>query len=158
MNIKYKFWSAIKELADKGMKENYLKPHGGSDSACPKCNIWESQGNKIYTEALQDGSDKRTCSNCDHEWHAIFTPAGFIQIDHPNDNNINNKKSKKQRKIPLKYKTAEHKLGLARDGLRKILGTNQVFYGRFDYETADEYAERIKSDVAELLSTITKKG
>lgn len=157
MNLKYKFWAAIKELADKGMKENYLKPHGGSDSACPKCNMWESQGNKIYTEALQDGSDKRTCCNCCHEWHAIFTPAGFIQIDHPNDNVINNTKSKKQPKIPLKYKTAEHKLGLARDGLRKILGTNQVFYGRFDYETAEDYADRIKSEVAELLSTISSK-
>lgn len=156
MNLKYKFWAAIKELADKGMKENYLKPHGGCDSACPKCKMWESQGNKIYTEALQDGSDKRTCCNCGHEWHAIFTPAGFVQIDHPNDNIINTK-PQKQSKIPLKYKTAEHKLGLARNGLRKILGTNQVFYGRFDYETAEDYAERIKSEVAELLSEISPK-
>ena len=63
------------------LQHDYLKSHG-CDSACPRCNKWESEGNVIYTEPYKphDLSDKRTCTNCDHTWRAIFTPAGFVQV------------------------------------------------------------------------------
>lgn len=81
MNKRYKFFKWLKGICDKQMHENYLKPHGGCDSCCPKCETWEYQGNKITTEPLEDGSDKRTCMKCGYTWLAIFSPAGFIQID-----------------------------------------------------------------------------
>lgn len=81
MNLRYKFYSWLKKIAEKGMYDNYLKPHGGSDSCCPNCKTWESHGNTITTEPLEDGSDLRKCGACKHEWLAIFTPAGFIPVD-----------------------------------------------------------------------------
>lgn len=76
----YLFWNKIKAYADGKMQAEWLK-YRGWDSSCPRCKMWCSQGNKIYTEALDVGVDKRTCSNCKHTWSAIFTPAGFIPID-----------------------------------------------------------------------------
>ena len=81
MNTMFKFWTWIKGIAEEKIKENYLKPNGGCNSACPRCKQWESSGNLIFTEPLEDGSDKRTCENCGNEWLAIFTPAGFIPIE-----------------------------------------------------------------------------
>lgn len=80
MNTRYKFFKWLKGFSDKQMRENYLKPRGGCDSCCPNCKEWEYQGNKIVTEPLEDGSNKRTCGKCGHEWLAIFTPAGFVSI------------------------------------------------------------------------------
>jgi hypothetical protein len=80
MNKKYKFWKYVNALSKKGMKENYLKPHGGCDSCCPRCRIWESEGNTIYTAENDDNSDTRECSTCAYKWKAIFTPAGFMPI------------------------------------------------------------------------------
>lgn len=82
MNIRYKFFKWLKEYSEKQMKKNYLKPQGGCDSCCPKCKNWEHQGNIIrtkYSEEYPD-LDHRTCTNCKHEWFAIFTPAGFIEV------------------------------------------------------------------------------
>jgi hypothetical protein len=62
------------------MKENYLEPHGGMDSSCPKCNQWEHQGNIISNYPQEDGSDDRVCGNCNHKWKTIFTPAGFLPV------------------------------------------------------------------------------
>lgn len=81
MNIRYKFFKWLRDFSDNRMQENYLKPRGGCDSACPNCNTWESQGNRITTEPHEDGTDKRTCSKCNHVWWAIFTPAGFIPAE-----------------------------------------------------------------------------
>ena len=81
MNTRYKIFKWIKGFADRQMKDNYLEPNGGCDSCCPSCEEWEYQGNKIKTEPLSDGSDKRTCGKCHHEWLAIFTPAGFIPVN-----------------------------------------------------------------------------
>lgn len=81
MNTRYKFFKWLKGFADKQMQENYLKPHGGCDSACPNCKEWESQGNRITTEINCKDTDKRKCHKCNHEWLAIFTPAGFIPVD-----------------------------------------------------------------------------
>ncbi|MGI4991011.1 hypothetical protein ACRXCV_00135 (plasmid) [Halobacteriovorax sp. GFR7] len=61
-------------------KPDYLDEHG-CDSCCPNCEMWESDGNVINTEPLEDGTDQRTCTNCNHTWLAIFTPAGFIPLD-----------------------------------------------------------------------------
>ena len=77
---RYLFWKKVKTFAENKMQDEHLK-YRGSDSACPRCKKWESQGNTIYTEDLEDGTDKRTCTNCKHEWLAIFTPAGFIPIE-----------------------------------------------------------------------------
>lgn len=54
MNQRYAFWKKVKEYAEKQMKRNYLKPYGGCNSCCPKCKQWESSGNKITTEPLDD--------------------------------------------------------------------------------------------------------
>ena len=78
MNTRYKFFKWLKKIADKGMKDNYLKPYGGMNSCCPNCKEWESSGNFITTIPLKDGSDERTCGKCEHKWLAIFTPFGFI--------------------------------------------------------------------------------
>jgi hypothetical protein len=80
VNTRYKFARWIKSIADKQMQDNYLKPNGGCDSCCPNCREWESQGNEIITNPLDDGSDERTCGKCNHKWLAIFTPAGFAFI------------------------------------------------------------------------------
>lgn len=80
MNKRYKFFKWLKSFAEKGMKQNYLKPYGGCDSCCPKCKEWESTGNTIVTTPLNDGSDKRKCEKCGHEWIAIFTPVGFVPL------------------------------------------------------------------------------
>ena len=77
MNVK--FWNKIKSLAVNKIADDYLKKHG-CDSCCPNCNQWESAGNKITTEPLEDGSDKRVCGACGHSWLAIFTPAGFVPV------------------------------------------------------------------------------
>lgn len=84
-NARYRFWKKVKALADKQLKKNYLKPNGGCDSCCPNCKVWESQGNVITTEPVDDW-DKRTCGVCNHVWAAIFTPAGFIQVAIPESN------------------------------------------------------------------------
>lgn len=63
-------------------KQKYLKEHG-TDSCCPRCKVWESDGNVIYTTPSEpdDGSDIRECTNCGHKWRAIFGPGIFINID-----------------------------------------------------------------------------
>ena len=81
MNTRYKIWKRIRDHAERAMRENYLKPHGGMNHACPNCKVWESAGNRITTVENSDGSDHRTCQTCSYEWDAIFTPAGFIQIN-----------------------------------------------------------------------------
>ncbi len=81
MNKRYKFFKWLKGVAEKGMKDNYLKPHGGCNSCCPNCKSWESGGNRITTVPLDDGSDERTCHTCKHTWLTIFTPVGFIPVD-----------------------------------------------------------------------------
>ena len=54
---------------------------GNCDSCCPNCKHWESIGNHIKTEDRDDGSVSRHCSNCGNKWTAVFTPAGFIEVD-----------------------------------------------------------------------------
>jgi hypothetical protein len=56
------------------------KSWDGWDSACERCNVWESEGNSIITVDLDGGSQKRTCGNCGYIWRSNFTPAGFINI------------------------------------------------------------------------------
>lgn len=82
MNLLSKFFKWISDSSDNPKSEQnaYLVKHG-SDSCCPTCRVWESQGNEITTEALSDGSDKRTCGKCGYQWRAIFTPAGFVSIE-----------------------------------------------------------------------------
>lgn len=77
----YKFWSWVRNLSERKMNKEWFKPSGGCDSCCPRCKQWESLGNIIHTKPLEDGSDKRSCTNCGYVWLAIFTPAGFIPID-----------------------------------------------------------------------------
>lgn len=91
MNTRYKFFKWLKSICDEQMKENYLKPNGGCDSACPSCNVWEHQGNRITTEPLDDGTDKRSCGACGYEWLAIFTPAGFIPLSEYKITNVKEK-------------------------------------------------------------------
>jgi hypothetical protein len=78
--LKDKFWKYLKAVSAEKVQASYLKIHG-CDSCCTRCNVWESDGNKIYTEPSPDGTDLRTCTNCGYKWHAIFTPAGFIEIN-----------------------------------------------------------------------------
>lgn len=83
MNSKWKFWNNIVKYAEKQRQKAYMlgpDNRGNCDSKCPKCNLWESSGNIIYTESQKDGSELRTCNNCGHTWRAIFTPAGFIEV------------------------------------------------------------------------------
>lgn len=54
---------------------------GNCDSCCPQCKQWESKGNLITTKSNNDGSETRACGNCGYHWKAIFTPAGFVQVD-----------------------------------------------------------------------------
>lgn len=88
MNLRYKIFKWIHDISKSQLKESYLKPNGGCDSCCPRCNYWEHEGNKITTQPLADGSDKRTCERCGYVWLAIFTPAGFIPIEHTNKTNL----------------------------------------------------------------------
>lgn len=81
MNTRYRFFKWLRGICDEQMSDNYLRPNGGCDSACPNCKEWESHGNTISTVPLEDGSDQRKCGKCGHSWLAIFTPAGFIPID-----------------------------------------------------------------------------
>ena len=80
MNTKYKIAKKINEISDRVMRSNFLLPRGGCDSCCPKCKKWEYQGNKIETRYFDNDLDKRTCGNCGHDWLAIFTPAGFVEV------------------------------------------------------------------------------
>lgn len=77
-----RLWKWLNKLSSKKIKDNYLKEHG-CDSCCPRCKRWESESNTIYTEVSEpdDGTEKRTCTNCDYVWKTIFTPAGFIPVD-----------------------------------------------------------------------------
>lgn len=76
--MSYKFWKKVYDYSKKKMKKEYTIEHG-CNSRCPRCKIWESEGNIIKTEPLND-YDLRSCSNCSYEWKAIFTPAGFIPL------------------------------------------------------------------------------
>lgn len=78
---KYRFFKWLSEYADSKAKYHYIRPHGGCNSACPRCKAWEHQGNKITTEDSNDQTQTRTCTNCGHTWKAIFTPAGFIPVE-----------------------------------------------------------------------------
>ena len=77
---KFRFWKKIKKLCENKMRKAWLEG-GNCDSACKNCNQWESSGNVIYTKSNDDGSESRECQNCRHEWRAIFTPAGFVEVD-----------------------------------------------------------------------------
>ena len=77
--LQHKFWTALYNLSDRKIKLLYLKEHG-FDSCCPQCKQWESHGNVIKTEPMEDGSENRSCSNCGYSWKALFTPAGFVRI------------------------------------------------------------------------------
>lgn len=80
MNIKkWKFWYKIKLFSEKRMTNAWFE-NGNCDSACPNCKQYESLGNVIKTEPMEDGTENRSCSNCGHKWKTIFTPAGFIEI------------------------------------------------------------------------------
>lgn len=78
MNTRYHIFKRLKDFADKQMRKNYLKPHGGFDSCCPNCKEYEYQGNTITSTALDDDIDERMCHKCKHVWSTIFTPFGFI--------------------------------------------------------------------------------
>lgn len=69
-----------REREDKIKLDKYLKVHG-STHACPNCNMWEHEGNTIYTEIYDSQTDKRTCENCNHVWRSLFCPAGHVHIE-----------------------------------------------------------------------------
>lgn len=77
--MNYKFWKKLLDFAKEKAKESYTKERG-CNSCCPRCKKWESDGNRITTQPLDDGSDERVCHNCGFVWKAIFTPAGFIPV------------------------------------------------------------------------------
>ncbi len=81
MNTTYKIAKKIHEISNNVMKKTFLLPRGGCNSCCPKCKKWEHQGNIIKTTYFNDDIEKRNCGNCGHEWLAIFTPAGFVEVE-----------------------------------------------------------------------------
>lgn len=83
MNKSWRFWSRVAKFVKRKQQQAWLKGpsgRGNCDSACSRCKVWESEGNRIYTIPLVDGSEKRQCTNCGYEWRALFTPAGFVKI------------------------------------------------------------------------------
>lgn len=80
MNLRYKFWQWLFELAKTQKKAAYRTLHG-MDSSCPRCKQWESDGITITNTDLDDGSIRRTCSACRHTWLSLFLPVGFVHLD-----------------------------------------------------------------------------
>ena len=83
MNRWWRFWDRVEKYVSKKRQKAWLKgPTGGGncDSACSRCKVWESAGNQITTEPMDDGSEKRKCGVCGYMWRAIFTPAGFVKV------------------------------------------------------------------------------
>ena len=74
------FWRWVRDFTERRMASAWFMG-GNCDSACPNCKKWESKGNCIETKHNEDGSEHRACSNCEHEWDAVFTPAGFVPVD-----------------------------------------------------------------------------
>jgi hypothetical protein len=81
---KWEFWRKVRDWCNRKMTSAWMEK-GNCDSRCPQCNQWESRGNIIVTLSQDDGSELRICKNCDYEWKALFTPAGFIPIDQGGD-------------------------------------------------------------------------
>lgn len=80
LRIKILKW--MKKYSFEEISKEYCKKYG-CDSACPRCKVWESEGNTIYTEPLESGDlDKRTCTNCENVWYTIFTPMGHTPVDY----------------------------------------------------------------------------
>lgn len=57
--------------------QKYIHHHGATH-ACPKCNVWEHDGNRITTEYYDRETDKRTCGECGFIWRSFFCPAGHV--------------------------------------------------------------------------------
>lgn len=77
---KLKIYKWLKEyFADKHNLE-YTKIHF-TNSACPRCKVWVSDGNRITNEYHCEYSDKQTCHNCNHKWYAMFTADGFVHVE-----------------------------------------------------------------------------
>lgn len=77
---KWMRWKRLRDFCERRMRSAWFE-RGNCDSKCGSCNLWESHGNVISTTSLDDGSEYRVCQNCGHGWKAIFTPAGFVEID-----------------------------------------------------------------------------
>ena len=79
-----KFWKGVFNFSRKKGNKSYLETHG-CDSCCPRCKVWESEGNTIrtlpYDGVNDDGSYRRVCWSCEYSWRAIFTPAGFVPVE-----------------------------------------------------------------------------
>ena len=73
------FWKRLRGICERKMQDAWMIG-GNCDSCCPNCKHWESLGNQITTISNDDGSETRTCGNCNHQWRAIFTPAGFVPV------------------------------------------------------------------------------
>lgn len=83
MNKRWRFWTKIADFVERKRQQAWLDGPTGTgncDSACGRCNKWESAGNLIRTIPLDDGSEKRECTNCGYQWRAVFTPAGFVKV------------------------------------------------------------------------------
>ncbi len=76
---KWQFWRHMRDWCNRRMTSAWMEG-GNCDSCCPRCKQWESHGNTINTESLDDGSEQRTCSVCGQQWKAVFGPAGFMPI------------------------------------------------------------------------------
>lgn len=71
------WWENRKSLKH---EQNFVKKHGFTH-ACPSCNKWEHEGNTIYTEIYDEGTDKRTCKSCGYVWRSLFCPAGHAWLE-----------------------------------------------------------------------------
>lgn len=80
-DLKYRFLRWLNKTTKESLSHDHCKKFG-CDSACPKCKVWESEGNTIYTEYENNDVDKRTCTNCNNVWYTIFTPAGHYPVDY----------------------------------------------------------------------------
>jgi DNA-directed RNA polymerase subunit M/transcription elongation factor TFIIS len=82
---KYKRWERVRHFAEKQMKRAYFQG-GNCGVTCPKCKQPEWLSNGIRTKDIDDGTTLIRCLSCEHEWLTVFSPAGFIPIPKPNNN------------------------------------------------------------------------
>ena len=59
---------------------DFIHKHGATH-ACPRCKVWEHDGNLITTEYYCHSTDKRTCTRCNFVFRSIFTPAGHTWLE-----------------------------------------------------------------------------